>query len=188
MTCIVGYIDKEKIYMGCDSAGTSWCTQRELAKPKVMIKNSDNINFIIGVCGSIRLLNIIEYRFVIPEFRYEKSNIDTYINTTFIDSLKQCLLANGNCQSTDSVQSMPDGSFLVGINGRLFEIQSNFAVVENNEKNSVVGSGREYAYGSLHTTKNIKSMSVESRVTKAIESAITYDIYCGGEIKIESIG
>ena len=65
MTCIISIIDKSNgsIWMGSDSSCNLDDSTNTINTPKVFIKD----NFIFGIAGYIRLGNIIQYIFDIPE-------------------------------------------------------------------------------------------------------------------------
>jgi ATP-dependent protease HslVU (ClpYQ) peptidase subunit len=62
MTCIVGFVDKEKgiTYLGGDSlASDGWTGQ--IIKERKVFKLLDTSNAILGFSGSVRDLNLLQY-------------------------------------------------------------------------------------------------------------------------------
>lgn len=65
---------------------------------------------------------------------------------------------------------------MLGLRGRLFVLYSDYQVAEYPD-GTAIGAGQTLARGSLHTSACYQ-MSVERRLTHALEAACTYDIYC----------
>ena len=56
MTCIVGYLDKETVYLGGDSAGTDGNYSQHIRKDKKVFQNGP---FIFGFTSSFRMGQIL---------------------------------------------------------------------------------------------------------------------------------
>jgi len=93
MTCIVGVVDKGKVYMGADSAGVGGLDLRVRKDPKVF-KNGP---FLIGCTSSFRMIQLLQYSFKAP--RHDKSlSEDKYMATKFIDAVRECFSGGGFCK------------------------------------------------------------------------------------------
>ena len=82
MTCIVGIIDNNKVYMGSDSLcsnNTGECY--EAKTPKIYKKSSEKYNIIIGCTGSFKLMNLVK-NFTPPSDRLFK-NEEEYLTSFF---------------------------------------------------------------------------------------------------------
>lgn len=169
MTCIVGFIDKEnkKIYIGADSAGANSYYIRTRKDPKVFIRGP----FIIGFTTSFRMgqLLMADERFNVRMQKATESNYE-YMVTAFIPAIQKLFKDGGFLESKSDVLS--GGTFLVGYNGSLFEIQDDFQVAEYTEEFAVCGCGESYALGSLFTS----SGTITERITKALECAEYYSM------------
>jgi 20S proteasome alpha/beta subunit len=88
MTCIVGIIDKETIYLGGDSAGTAGYGQSIRKDKKVFIKDN---KFIIGFTSSFRMgqLLMADDRFIIREQNNSEDDFHYLINAFILVFLKQ---------------------------------------------------------------------------------------------------
>jgi len=75
-----------------------------------------------------------------------------------------------------------DASFLIINKKGIFHVSANMTVTEF-EKYYSVGSGSDYSFGALHALYSQK-MSPEDIARKAVQAAMNFDIYCGGEIDI----
>ena len=162
MTCIVGFSDKEGVSIGGDSAGIAGYDISVRSDEKVF-KNGP---FIMGFTTSFRMGNLLRYSLVIPERRGE--NIIAFMNTKFIESVRQCLFAGGYTPHTEGGRC--GGTFLVAYEGILFVIYDDFQVAVPKDKYASVGCGASYALGALHSIQNSK-LSTEERVKIALDAA-----------------
>ena len=163
MTCIVGYIADDGIYMGADSAGTdSALNQRTRIDNKVFLMD----DFVIGFTSSFRMGQLLQYQFEPPEYIEQiYGDIFGYMCTGFIDSLRACFINGGYAQNDKGEES--GGVFLVGYKGRLFEIESDYQVAEVTDRYNAVGCGANYALCSLYTNDG----TPEEIVLTALECA-----------------
>lgn len=161
MTCIVAISDGKSVYMGGDAAsadenGSFVSTRKE---PKIFLKN----DYLIGYAGSFRFGKVVQHSFIPP--KPDLLNIDKFLNTTFVDALREC------CEAAKvDPSSEDDGSeMLVGVGGRLFEFCNDWHFGEDANDFNAIGSGAHYAMGSLYSTRRIKSHN--ARIKLALESA-----------------
>ena len=142
MTCIVGLVSKGKVYIGADSLGSDGFTQQVRKESKVF-KNGD---FLIGCTSSFRMIDILKWKFNPPTVKDD--NLHKFMVTEFVDAVRTLFVENGYNITSDDWRS---GCFLVGIRGKLFSIESDFQVYEQDFY--AVGSGAYHALGSLYTSK-----------------------------------
>ena len=165
MTCIVGMLDKKnnRVVMGADSCGSngSFKTNRKDVK---MFKND---KFLFGCTSSYRMIQLLHYKFKPPEINGKE--IHSYLCTDFVDEIIKCFEDNGFMQEYTNKQ-IKGGTFLVAYENRLFNIEDDFQVSENECGYDSCGSGDVYAYGCLYGLSDI-DMSVEDKVIKALETA-----------------
>lgn len=181
MTCIIGYKDKNKIYFGADSRTSCGHMGFTQTTKKVFIKD----NIIYGVSGHVRVKNIILYNFYAPERRMG-STIDEYMNVEFLHCLRQCLIDNGFAEIQNNVEQFKETSILIGIAGHIYEISSNYSITEYIDDYQCIGSGEELSRGALHALEKI-DMSIEDKITIALEAAARYDEGVAAPFYIESI-
>lgn len=165
MTCIVGLIDKEKknVIIGSDSAGMSEYDLVVRKDPKVF-KVGD---FLIGCAGSFRMMQLLRFSLELPEIKNKE--IYEYLCVDFINSVRECFRQGGYLQRTTDGDDK-GGYFLVGYKNRLFDINSDFQVGENKSGMDALGTGRQYALGSLHADSNSVYFPKE-RVQRALQAA-----------------
>ena len=168
MTCIVGIVDKGKVYMGGDSAGISG-SDLTIREDKKIFKNGD---FLFGFTSSFRMGQLIEYKFIPPKI--SELSIDRYMVTEFIDALRICLKDGGYAKKKDEIEE--GGEFLVGYRGRLFKICSDYQVAKTVLSFDACGCGASYALGALYIMTQM-SISPENKIEKALLTAQQFS--CG---------
>lgn len=165
MTSIAAIVDEDgTVWVGGDSAGVSSRYSLEVRNdPKVFI----NGPFIVGFTTSFRMGQLLHYSFVPPKHP-KKMDIDSYMNTIFIDAVRKCMKAGGYSSVNNNTEE--GGCFIVGYRGRLFIIDNDFQVGMPHAPYTAVGCGHDLCKGSLHATQgtNIES---QTRVRMALEAA-----------------
>jgi ATP-dependent protease HslVU (ClpYQ) peptidase subunit len=168
MTCIVAIKDDGKLYFGADSLLSD--SESDLAIPMRSPKIFRNGPFIFGYCGSVRAGKVFQYDLPLPE--PDLQNLDKYMNKELITALMDC--ADRNKLVIDEKDEHNDvADLIVGINGRIFEVQSHVQSVEHYEDYISLGSGSKFALGSLYTTRDF-DITPKERVKLALESAAKY--------------
>jgi ATP-dependent protease HslVU (ClpYQ) peptidase subunit len=175
MTCIVGIAKDNVVYIGGERGHSDSDIIVSSLAPKVFNKS----HYLIGFAGNTGMGQSVAYTFEAPTHRI---NTDTYryVYEFFIPALREHL--------KDQLPEKEDGhtSFLLGIRGKLFEIDtSDFQCTEYAEV--AIGSGGAYAYGSLHTTSQYEAASPLYRIEQALNAAITYSPTCLGPVDIVSL-
>jgi ATP-dependent protease HslVU (ClpYQ) peptidase subunit len=188
MTCIVGLISEDKVWMGGDSAGVSGLniTVRKDAK---VFKNG---NFLIGYTSSFRMGQLLRFKFNPPAYYAEQYNDDPYkyMCTDFIDAIRKCLKDGGYTRIESNEEK--GGCFLIGFQNRLFCIDSDFQVGEAIADFDAVGCGEQYAKGSLYSTTELNvdyemELTPEFIIEQALESAVNFSGGVRPPFIIESI-
>lgn len=167
MTCIVGVVERDDVFIGGDSAGAAGHYAITTRAPKVF----RNGPFVMGYTSSFRMGQLLQYAFVPPDHEFEMTTME-YMVTSFIPELRTCLSDGGFAKKDNNVET--GGTFLVGYKGRLFEIESDFQVQETLCGYSACGCGREVALGSLHATRDLP---VARRIKTALEAAQQFGAY-----------
>jgi ATP-dependent protease HslVU (ClpYQ) peptidase subunit len=164
MTCIVGLLENGNIYMGGDSAGVGGYSLSTRKDEKVFI----NGEFIFGFTTSFRMGQLLRYSLDPPE-RYPKIDVYKFMVNDFINAVRKCLKDGGYAQK-DKEEEL-GGTFLVGYQGRLFEIEDDYQVAEVFENYASCGCGFDLALGSLFSTEG---QEPEKRVRMALEAAAKF--------------
>src|SRR5437899_4875919 len=138
VTCIVGLVEDGKIYLGGDSAGVAGYSLTVRKDRKVFRIG----NVLIGGTSSFRMLQLLQYALKLPDYD-TNTNLDKYMATTFVDAIRQCFKDGGYASKTNEQES--GGRFLIGFQGRLFEIDSDYQVGEPLDGYAAIGCGSEIA-------------------------------------------
>lgn len=192
MTCIVGVQTKDGVWIGGDSAGVSGWTLEIRADPKVFRVGE----FLIGIAGCFRMGNLLRYAFEPPPLGegVEGNDLVRYMVAEFVPALRAVLEAGGQRKKESEVETMDDGSFLVGVRGRLFEVCSDFQVGQNRTGYYALGSGCAVALGALHATTDVIWLSppptlrpADRVVLAALEAAQAHNIGVRAPFVVEKL-
>lgn len=169
MTCIVAIKDQGKVYFGADSL----LSEKDYAYPMKSPKIFRNGAFIFGYSGSVRAGKVFQYDLNLPQVDYH--NLDQYMNREFVTALMDC--AERNRLLIDEEKEANDvADLIVGIDGRLFEIQSHVQAIEHPVDYMAGGSGARVALGSLFSTKGLPP---RQRLKIALEASATFTFGVG---------
>lgn len=166
MTCIVGFADRGKVYIGGDSAGVSGQNIMLRADEKVF-KNGE---FIFGFTSSFRMGQILRYNFTPPE-RLVSLTDEEYLHGDFLNALIKALTSKGYVKIDNN--QIEGGTFLMGYRGKLYYVGSDFQIGRNLKDYDSVGCGSSYALGALFALEE-SIIPVEKKIELALESAETF--------------
>jgi len=125
MTCIVGLTTEDNVYIGGDTFGSNGFAGESYVRPKVFKKD----NMIIGVCGSYRLMQVLEFNLTLPK-KYDGDTTDKYLYRDFVDSLRSTLRTAGLLEFNKGIESMGKGTFLMGYENILYKVQQDFSILQ----------------------------------------------------------
>jgi ATP-dependent protease HslVU (ClpYQ) peptidase subunit len=182
MTCIVGYRDNSNnsVLIGGDSAAVTGINTRIIKHPKVF-RNGD---FVFGCTTSFRMMQLIQFKFTPPTFNNSrvgfgasiensvenKGDLFKYMCTIFVDELRKCLDVGGFLTVENKREC--GGEFIVGYKGALFQIFSDFTVLEYKDGFCAAGCGEQYAVSTLKTLENFcPDLTSDEKVKAALENA-----------------
>lgn len=163
MTCIVGALGKDGVYIGADSAGITG-SNKFIRKDVKVFKIKD---FVIGCTSSFRMIQLLRFSFKPPKIK-KKQDTYEYMCTDFIDAVRSCFKAGGYIHIENSEET--GGIFLVGYKNRLFKIESDFQVGELFDSYAAVGCGSDYALGTMFALQDT-NMTIEEKIILALEAA-----------------
>jgi ATP-dependent protease HslVU (ClpYQ) peptidase subunit len=162
MTCIVGYVEPETgvIYMGGDSS----CSNDDEMNLKAGSKVVRNGDILIGTCGSRRIGDIFRYVFVPPVYHPGRKKLYAYLIADFIEAMRYALSSGG-----ESTKTLGKGSaLLIGLHGRLFQIDEEFQIFEPARGYDAIGSGAYFARGAMYATPDFPPTE---RIYRALAAA-----------------
>jgi len=163
MTCIVGLVENNKVWIGGDSAGVGGLDIETRVQPKVFV----NDKFIMGYTTSFRMGQLLEHSLTPPKY-YTEYNLMKYMVTDFIDAIRKCLKEGGFAKKENEVES--GGCFLVGFKDKLFTIEGDYQVAEVTRAYASVGCGEDYAKGSMYESISL-DRTPEEKIISALECA-----------------
>ncbi len=178
MTCIVGIAHKGTVYIGGDSAGVDGrlgLTVR--ADRKVFI----NDEYVMGFTSSFRMGQLLNHALAIPS-RHPDTDLEKFLVTDFVDAVRNCLKTGGYATRENEAES--GGTFLVGVEGRLFTVHDDYQVGENVDGYAACGCGEDIALGSLHSTVG---QPPKKRIEMALKAAERFSGGVRAPFHIESI-
>lgn len=185
MTCVVGIQHETGVYIGGDSAGVAGWKLTVRADPKVFRVGE----FLYGIAGSFRMGNLLRYAFVPPPPPRKRKHLHAYMATAFVDTLRAVVEAGGYRERKNEVESLHNGSVLIGIHGWLFDLDNDFQIGIPADGYTAIGCGSEVALGSLYTTQEENGSTEfyhpEIRVHRALEAAEAHNIGVRGPFIIE---
>ncbi|MFF2226992.1 hypothetical protein ACFVV7_27165 [Streptomyces globisporus] len=161
MTAIVGIVHKKRVHLGADSAGIAGLQIAVRADRKVF----RNGPYVLGFTSSFRMGQLLRYAFQPP---HPTGDLHAFMVTTWADAVRACLKEGGWARK-DSEQEQA-GTFLVGIQGRLFVVCDDYQVGEHADGYAAVGCGDDVALGALHATARL-GLSPRERLTAALAAA-----------------
>jgi ATP-dependent protease HslVU (ClpYQ) peptidase subunit len=163
MTCIVAVTHGDKVFMAGDRGMSDGNTIVSSKEPKIF----DTGEYLFGWAGNIGLGQSIIHGFDFPLIQDDEE-----IFTVFIPHLKKYITKRFDISPDDH------SHFILGYNGRVYEISTDgYGCIEYD--NIAIGSGKEFAMGSLYSTVEEAPLV---RVTLAVEAAITLSPGCAGPI------
>ncbi len=145
MTCIAGLVDSGDVFIGGDSASVAGHTIAVRSDGKVFHSGA----YLIGFGTSFRMGQLLQHRLVLPEPPIG-GELHTFMVRDFAEAVRDCLKEGGFAGEEDG--SERGGHFLVGVSGRLFHVGGDYQVAEYASGFAAIGSGEDFALGSLHST------------------------------------
>jgi len=161
VTCIVGLVENGVVYMGSDSASSNGWTIGAVSHPKLFDKGE----FLIGYTSSFRMGQILEKYFAPPKQTKDEGNYE-YLIGKVVEHVREIFKDHAFAETKDGAES--GGTFLVGYRGGLYEIQSDYAVLEFDRQYGAVGSGYPMALGSLYSCWHLSPVD---RIKRSLQAA-----------------
>jgi ATP-dependent protease HslVU (ClpYQ) peptidase subunit len=179
MTCIVGVEHDGSVTIGVDALASTEDVTVVRADPKLYRLGP----YLIGSCGSVRTTQLLQHAFKPP--RPDIRDLHRFMVTEFVDALRECLTDGNALRYENQIASMP-GSFLVGVAGRVYSVESDLQVGRLAYGYNTVGSGEPFALGSLHTTASM-SIPPARRVRLALAAAAEHNPYVRAPFTVKTL-
>jgi len=166
MTVIVGLVKDKTVWMGSDSAGIGGLSMSHRLDSKVFV----NKQVLIGYTSSFRMGQILQYNLTPPKHDPVHSNME-YMVKTFIPSVRSMLKKHGFQKTVNG--EISSGTFLVGYNGQLYQIEGDYQVCRVTESYQTCGCGGDIALGSLFSTESL-NINPKKRIKIALSAAARF--------------
>ena len=164
MTCIVGVVKGDTVWLGGDRAATNGSLTRTIIKePKIFLKG--DIGF--GVCGLPKVMDALQHAIELPE--HVKGDDKAYLVSELIPAVREGLKKQDAAHEEPGYGTCFQGAMLIAYRGSLYELQCNFQLVESAEGFRAVGSGGEAAMGALRASRGMDN--ARKRVLEALQTS-----------------
>ncbi|WP_426730217.1 hypothetical protein [Myxococcus faecalis] len=177
MTCIAGVVARGRVYLGGDSAGVAGYELTVRADTKVFSTGP----FLVGFTSSFRMGQVLRHAFSPPPLPKRPGALGRYMVVDFVDAVRAALKDKG-WAAKQSEQEL-GGTFLVGVSGHLFRVESDYQVAESRDGFDAVGCGSEAARGALFAARHLKP---EARVRMALRAAERFSAGVRGPFRVVS--
>jgi ATP-dependent protease HslVU (ClpYQ) peptidase subunit len=159
MSCVVALLHGGKLYMGADGVSTNTSGEH---RPVICEKIFWNGPYLFGFAGSIRAGQLLKPQYFEPP--------------TDIMELPDAMYAHydrkGSLGRDEDGTGMQLSNFLVGYEGRIYDVLSDFQLNETFGDYNAIGSGGMIALGSFYTSRRFKDP--KKRVLTALKAAAEF--------------
>lgn len=170
MTCIAGAVINGELCIGGDAVGVHGNSAVRVGSNGKVFRVG---RFLVGSSGTVRCQQVIRYLFDPPSI---EGDLTTYMVQQFVPLLRQAMKDHGGeCKSQSGNDEM-DARYLVGVQGRLFEIDSAYGVFESQAPYASVGCADQEALAAMYTAYSLlKDPLAEDIVNRGLLAAAEFD-------------
>lgn len=172
MTAIIGYTDSKTVWLAADSA-YSYTDSDDIAytginnNPKIYKQavyiNGDCTELVIGFSGDLRFSQTLIYQTRLPEHNSGHQR-DTELEFIINDIVPRFI--------TTGDETGCKGSAVIGVNGRIFELDDSYTVVEPADGLATTGSAQEVCKAAFHACLTLKpDLNIENALLIALNTA-----------------
>jgi len=168
MTCIVGYCEGGKVWMGSDSMACRSGCKIIIDYPKIsIIENDEGDSILIGGGGSLRELMIVKHSFELPT-NSRKDDME-FVLLDVVLEIENCLTVNkSSATANENFNCLTD--FLIGYHGKLYHIACDGGVLSESLCYASEGSGGEVATGAMYAVCQ-DAITPEEKIIIALEAS-----------------
>lgn len=173
MTTIVGIQGRNWALLGADSRIADNSTIYKMVKGYSKIIEGED--FTLACAGDVRAINLLQSLLKLPKTFVAKDDAH-FITGFLIPAIRKVFIDAGH-EKTLEGQSSHESDFLVIYNGKIYEIGSDYAWVQDSRGIYGIGSGGSFALGALACLTGVSINRSEARrwATKALEIACDYN-------------
>lgn len=183
MTCIVAITDGQNLVFGADSIG-------EGPKPKQQIRKDPKIftvgHFLIGFTTSFRMGQVLMHaELPTPPMTRDADKAHRFMVRELVPAARGLMEAGGFARSISVTQPegyqetrhAMGGTFVVGFDGHLFEVQADYSVAMLETPYTAIGAAQLPALGALSATVDL-DLPLEERASLALQAAERHTTSC----------
>jgi len=178
VTCIIGTVHGDRVYIGADSAAVSGGTIERSALPKVFRRG----HFLIGYTTSFRMGQLLQHFLDVPP-RAPRQRDGRYMVVEFAEHARDLFESRGYSRIESNTHE--GGAFLVGYRGRIYEVHSDYQVHENTEGFSAMGSGECVARGAMAALHGFPPVT---RIRRSLAIVSRFSTTVCGPFRVRSMG
>jgi len=179
MTCIIGLIDNDTVFMGGDRCECNGWSQRTLAHPKVFKLNNE---FLIGISGKARAVSLLRFGFKPPRQK-EKQGDYEFISTDFTEAVRKRLKDGGITEIKDNKEKV-NAAILIAYKGNLYKMDNVFYIKLVGSNYEATGVSEDCAMGSLYSSRE---KDPQKKILLALKASEYFHMGVRGPFDIESM-
>lgn len=188
MTCIAAVIQGGDIWMGGDRLRSNGpIIRRHYKSPKIWRVKNDQTAWLFGHAGSCPVGQILQFECVLPDVSGATgADLVGALVTKLVPALRDSLNKRGEVgKSKESGTDFMESSFLIGVQGGLFVLDSGFSVLEVDELFAAIGEGGQPAFGALYALQTAcPDLGPKKRLMYALDAATLSCSGVGGQYDI----
>lgn len=166
MTTIAAVRGDGWVVVGYDSRVSDEDAGRVYTLPAGQGKVVQKGDYLIGVAGNVRGLNVIAHVFTPPPLPAKRTSMDKFMTSVFVPALMKCFLENAVGKERDS-----ECTLLVAVRGEVYEIGGEFDWCRDERGVYAVGSGGAFALGALYATT--REGMTQATAMRMVKNAVT---------------
>lgn len=170
MTAIVGIETDEGVWIAGDSLASDTQTGSKVLRTDTKVFKLGD--FLIGFTGSYRLGQIIKFNMDPTPYRSKDGSMEEFMVNSFVPEIRKALSRHDISDTKIAEEAF---EVLVGHRGKLWHIQTDLSVAHHQNRYDSIGSGSDFAAGSLHTSMGWTDPV--ARINCALESAAAWSAY-----------
>ena len=181
MTVIIAIKDEEtkEVWMGADGRLSTTYNFYPAKHSKIFRLGK----MLLGCSGSTRASQVISFSQDYPVFSGREEELPLFLSITFSSWVRKILEENQALEVFKEEKS----KILLGLEGCLFMLDSQFGLVESCRNYDAIGSGAEIALGSLHSTQKDVKLNLQQRIDYALKASVEFDSGVGPPFDIEKL-
>lgn len=157
MTCIAGAVKHGEVCIGGDAISVHGNSAARVGADGKVFRVGE---LLIGSSGTVRCQQIIRYLF---EPAPINGDLTAYMVREFVPALRHSIKEHGGEVKGDSGGEQMDARYLVGVRGRLYEIDSGYGCFESRAFYAAVGCADQEALAAMFTAARLLDVNVSAR-------------------------